>query len=102
MKNVKRVTRAKFNQIESRKEQLTIPGTNTDLSNACDDFIEARDAFLRRTKEIKEDKDAVTVSNERVAEIMVRLGMETCKHGGLTFRVKEAKEVKPKVVVKAE
>lgn len=82
------------------KQQIEIEGTNTELSNACDDLISARDVLIKRTKELKDDKDAAVVASERVASIMIKLGMDSCRHSGLTFKVKEAKEVKPKVIVK--
>jgi hypothetical protein len=98
----KKITRQRYQEIHREKEQLVIPGTETKLSNACEDFIELRDAVLRQEKEIKKDKDSLAEANVRVAEHMISAGLETCRHGGLTFRVKEAKEVKPKVVVKEE
>lgn len=85
-----------------KKSQMEIPGTDTKLSNAIEDFIELRDALLKKTKDLKDQKDAVSTANEVVAENMLKLGMDTCRHGGFTFRVKEPKESKPKVVVKSE
>ena len=80
--------------------QQTIPGTDSALSNACDDFIELRDEVIKLTKNLKDAKEARDDSNSRVAELMLKIGMMSCLHHGLTFKVKELKEVKPKVIVK--
>ena len=60
------------------------------------------DKVQRNAETLKQDKDSMATANERVAEIMLKVGKETVKHGGLTFHVKEPKEVRPKVVVKKD
>ena len=84
------------------KKQLEIPGTSTDLSMACDDLVELYDEVKKIDKERSRAKEACETAKERVAGIMLGLGMETCRHSGLLFKVKEPKEAKPKVTVKEE
>lgn len=61
----------------------------TALSQACDDAIEIRDTYLKAKKEAEDAKDALKTAGQRVAELMVKEGMESCKHGGIVFFVKE-------------
>lgn len=77
-----------------------MPGIDNELSNACYDFEDAREELQKKTKQLKDEKDALAVANIRVAELMVKRGMTTCRRGRLIFTVKQQEEVKPKVVAK--
>ena len=74
---------------------------HTDLSMACDDFQEIRDNYLKAKKEADDLKDSMKEAGVRVAELMLKQGLDTCRHGGLVFYVKEPDD-KPSIVVKEE
>ena len=69
--------------------QLQIKETQTDLSMAADDCVELRDLYLVSKQDAKERKDALDQACIRVANIMVTKGMDSMRHAGLTFVVKE-------------
>jgi len=73
----------------------------TKLSQACDDAIEIRDTYLKAKKSAEDAKDAFKTAGQRVAELMIKEGLERCTHGGLTFFVKEP-DLSPNVIIKED
>lgn len=76
-------------------KQMTMRGIDTDLSNACDRFIEARDD-LRKAKETEES------TAKDLLQILKSQRKPSVKHAGVTIYLREGRVTKDKIVVKEE
>jgi hypothetical protein len=82
----------------SYERQETIEACNTELSNACDDFIEAH-------KEAKDAVDHLKVCRERCALLMKQAGLgdrQQIRHDGKIIMLKEGKVIEDTVVLKKD
>lgn len=76
-------------------KQMTMKGIDTNLSNACDRYIEALDD-LKRSKESAED------AAKELIEILKSQRKPSVKHAGVTIYFREGRVTKDKIVVKEE
>lgn len=82
----------------AREQQAMIGGCNTELSDACDDFIVAHKAF-------KDAKDRLQVCREFCAKKMKEAGLgdkQFIRHDGFLIILNEGKVVEDSVALKKE
>lgn len=79
---------------KSVQVQETMEGTDTDLSEACDAVLEARQA-------VKSANASLHESEEALISIMQSSGKKSVKHGGSRFQLVHQEEIN-KIQIKSE
>lgn len=79
----------------AKQRQYMIKGTDTDLSNACDEYLEA-------LSEVEKAKDHAMAAEERMADIMKRLAKNSVRHSGRTMYLRRGRTIKDSVIIKRE
>jgi len=75
------------------KRQMTIEGTDTELSKLADQYIGVKEVF-------EEDEKALKALEEKVLGAMKDAKIDSMEHEGTLFYIRRGRVSKPKLLVK--